>query len=98
MTTPATTATSLFSAVIREARTARELTQDQFAELCGVSQPAVVKWERGNPVAEVTLLKVAGALKLPLEALLFPAVMKGYREFQRHQRRKKERRRARNPS
>jgi transcriptional regulator with XRE-family HTH domain len=76
----------LFSSVIREARLARKLTQQQFAELCDVTQPAVGKWERGSFIAESTLVKIAGALGEPLEVLLYPVVSRGYRDFVKRKR------------
>jgi len=76
-----------FSSVVREARAMQDVSQSEFARLCGVKQPTIVKWERGNNIAEATLVKVARALNIPIEALLFPRVAKGYRDYMR---RKKE--------
>jgi transcriptional regulator with XRE-family HTH domain len=79
---------SFFSGVIREARAARKLSQEELAKLCGVFQPTIARWERGAPI-EASLRKVAEALGLTLEALLYPSVAAGYREFNRRRRRKK---------
>jgi transcriptional regulator with XRE-family HTH domain len=83
--------TSFFSQVIRDVRSARGLTQDEFAKVCGVTQPAVVKWERGRPLAEATLGRIAERLGLTLAALLYPNVAKGYREFEKRRKKRKER-------
>lgn len=91
-------ASSFFSQVIRDVREERQLSQEEFARLCGVTQPAVVKWERGRPLAEATLTKVASALGLPIEALLYQRVVRGYRAFLRRRRHRKERSHARRAS
>ena len=56
---------------IREARTAKGLTQEQLAGKLGVSAPAVNKWERGNSYPDITLLPVlARTLRVDLNTLL----------------------------
>ena len=39
--------------IIREKRKELSLTQEQVAELLGVSTPAVNKWENGNSLPDV---------------------------------------------
>ena len=60
---------------IRELRKALKLTQGQFAELVHLSEDSVGKIERGVggiPTIE-TLKKIADALKIPIEDLIYPA-------------------------
>ena len=42
--------------IIREKRKELSLTQEQIAELLGVSTPAVNKWEKGSTYPDITLL------------------------------------------
>ncbi|MBS7174880.1 helix-turn-helix domain-containing protein [Massiliimalia timonensis] len=57
--------------IIREKRKALSLTQEQMAELLGVSAPAVNKWEKGSTYPDITLLPaLARLLKTDLNTLL----------------------------
>ena len=63
---------------IRELRKSLKLTQSQFAELVRLSEDSVGKIERGAagvPTVE-TLKKIAAALKLPIEDLVYPSKKK----------------------
>ena len=47
------------------------MTQEQIAELLGVSTPAVNKWEKGSTYPDITLLPaLARLLKIDLNTLL----------------------------
>jgi transcriptional regulator with XRE-family HTH domain len=93
MTLAAAEASSFFSLVIYQARTARGITQKEFAAMCAVSQPAVVAWERGSrPILESTLEKVAAGLELKLVELLHGPVVSAVRELRRGKQRKKRKR------
>lgn len=57
--------------IIREKRKELSLTQEQIAELLGVSTPAVNKWEKGSTYPDITLLPaLARLLKMDLNTLL----------------------------
>lgn len=57
--------------IIREKRKELSLTQEQIAELLGVSTPAVNKWEKGGTYPDITLLPaLARLLKMDLNTLL----------------------------
>ena len=57
--------------IIREKRKELSLTQEQIAELLGVSTPAVHKWEKGSTYPDITLLPaLARLLKIDLNTLL----------------------------
>lgn len=59
------------SMVIREKRKQLKMTQEQMAEILGVSAPAVNKWEKGNTYPDITLLPaLARLLKVDLNTLL----------------------------
>lgn len=49
---------------IRELRRARDLTQDELAELLGVSYQAVSKWETGAACPDLSLI---GAARTPIQ-------------------------------
>jgi transcriptional regulator with XRE-family HTH domain len=57
---------------IRAARRDRKLTQDDLAELVGVSRSAVAQWETGR-AGQVTgnLSRIAGALEINVEYLMY---------------------------
>ncbi len=64
---------AFFAEVIVRARTSRKLSQDALAQLCGVPQPAVARWERGKGLIQcATIAKVASALQIPVGVLLYP--------------------------
>jgi transcriptional regulator with XRE-family HTH domain len=48
--------------IIREKRRALSLTQEQLADLLGVSAPAVHKWEKGTTYPDITTLPVLARL------------------------------------
>ena len=57
--------------IIREKRKELSLTQEQIAELLGVSTPAVNKWEKGSTYPDITLLPaLARLLKTDLNTLM----------------------------
>lgn len=57
--------------IIREKRKELALTQEQIAELLGVSTPAVNKWEKGSTYPDITLLPaLARLLKIDLNTLM----------------------------
>lgn len=57
--------------IIREKRKELSLTQEQIAELLGVSTPAVNKWEKGSTYPDITLLPaLARLLKIDLNTLM----------------------------
>jgi transcriptional regulator with XRE-family HTH domain len=60
-----------FDEKLRTARKEKGLTQEQLAELLGVSRQAVTKWEAGEGYPEVeNLILIAEILELSLDALL----------------------------
>lgn len=71
---------------IRSLRKERKLTQEQLAELLGVTTGAVYKWESGLSVPELTLLvEIADLFDVSVDALL------GYRMKDRHREETKQR-------
>lgn len=62
----------LLADVLRAARERAGLTQSELARLCDLSQPAVAGWESGKrPIQETTLEKVAAAIGLGVEEMLY---------------------------
>jgi DNA-binding XRE family transcriptional regulator len=57
------------SGPLRRARLERGLTQNEAAVKCAVSTRSYQRVERGQPVSELTLHRVARAFRLPVEAL-----------------------------
>lgn len=56
---------------IRKARRERGLTQEQLAEVMGVSVGAVSKWEQGQSIPEIGLLmELADFFQTSVDALL----------------------------
>jgi transcriptional regulator with XRE-family HTH domain len=56
---------------IRAIRIARGLTQEQLAERCGRTAPAIVQWESGaRPLSEATMALAAEGLGLSLREFL----------------------------
>lgn len=57
---------------IREFRKRAGITQEELAQLLGVSRPAVAQWERGinNPRADM-LIKLANLFKCSIDDLLY---------------------------
>jgi len=60
--TPAPTPKEALGAQLRQARCALDLTQWNVAKLAGISQTSVVKAERGRPVSDDVLRRIADAL------------------------------------
>ena len=57
--------------IIRQKRKELSLTQEQIADLLGVSTPAVNKWEKGTTYPDITLLPaLARLLKVDLNTLM----------------------------
>lgn len=70
-TTETTAALHVIGARIREARAAADLTQDDLADVLGVTQTCVSYWEAARRDLGVTdLLRVADALEVPAASLL----------------------------
>lgn len=62
---------------IRGLRQSLKLTQSQFAELVHLSEDSIGKIERGVGIPTVdTLIKVALAVKIPIEDLILPSKKK----------------------
>lgn len=60
-----------FAENLRELRKEKNLSQEDLAELLGVSRQAVSKWEQGEGYPEVeNLLVLAGKLKISLDRLM----------------------------
>lgn len=60
-----------FSENLKQIRKERRLSQEELAEVLGVSRQAVSKWEQGQGYPEMeTLLLLAGKLNVPLDALM----------------------------
>ena len=51
---------------IKHARELRNMTQQGFAELLGVTQVTVARWESGVPMKLETLARIASATELPI--------------------------------
>jgi transcriptional regulator with XRE-family HTH domain len=63
--------TATLSKNIRQYRKERKLTQEQFAEVLGVTAGAVHKWEAGLSVPELNLImEMADFFDLSVDALL----------------------------
>ena len=61
----------MLSTQIKELRTQRGMSQEELAEVIGVTQQAVGLWERNKGLPEAkNLIKLADYFKIPLEALL----------------------------
>lgn len=61
----------VFARKIRECRNKSNLTQEQLAELCGVSRQAVAKWESGKSLPDVIILRqLAKIFAIRVERLL----------------------------
>lgn len=56
-----------FSGMVKKVRTALGLSQTQFAQLLGVTPPAVFLWERGERQPEGTALRLIYALHQRLD-------------------------------
>ena len=57
--------------VIKELREKNNITQSQLAEMLGVSDKAVSKWETGRGYPDITLLEpIADAFKISLPELI----------------------------
>lgn len=53
--------------VIRILREQRGMTQDQFAEYCGVSKISITRYEAGSPVNRTNAQKIATACNVSLD-------------------------------
>lgn len=51
---------------IKDAREAKQLTQEQLGELVGVKKAQISRWENGRNVSGDTLRKVFRALEMPI--------------------------------
>lgn len=62
-----------FKITMAAARVNAGLTQKQLAEVCGVSESTVVKWERGDVSPRVNMLPVLeNAYGIPIDYVRFP--------------------------
>ena len=60
-----------FAKELASARTEKDLTQEELAEMVSVSRQTVSKWERGEGFPEVqTLLEIARRLQVSLDQLM----------------------------
>ena len=60
-----------FGAWLCHLRNERELTQQELSDLTGISQRNIAYWERsGKLKGRQEILKLAGALKVPVKQLL----------------------------
>ena len=58
--------------MINKLRTRANLSQEQFAELFGVSRQSVQKWESGNSLPELDkLIKIAKHFDITIDSLVF---------------------------
>lgn len=58
--------------IVREQRTAKNLTQEELARAVGVSRQTVIAIEKGNYTPSVGLsLRLARALNTPVDTLFF---------------------------
>lgn len=55
---------------LRALREKFQMTQPAFAELCGVKQPQISKWEKGTMPDAASLMKISLGTKLPLRTIL----------------------------
>jgi transcriptional regulator with XRE-family HTH domain len=68
------------AARVAEQRRARGLSQRELADLCGTTQSAIARVERGaRPPRLDTLLRIAGALDCELSVELRPRTVSGRR-------------------
>lgn len=75
----------LLHEIIRSARRRAKLSQPALAQLLGVKQPAVAGWESGTgPILETTLEKIAAALGMDVETMLYTELTARRRERRRH--------------
>ena len=51
-------------------RKARGLTQEAFAELCGISRSSLARYESGAPISRDCLIKIANSCGISLDDLL----------------------------
>ena len=71
-----------FSDNLKTIRKEKNLSQEELAELLGVSRQAVSKWELGDGYPEVEkLLMIAGKLNVSMAYLLDLKVEVGYEDF-----------------
>lgn len=60
-----------FSSILKKIRSAAGISQERFAEIVGVSQQAVQKWETGITVPDVDkLIKISKYFNVTLDFLL----------------------------
>lgn len=60
-----------FAEELQKARTIKGITQEELAEMLGISRQSVSKWERGEGYPEVeTLINIAKRLSLSLDDLM----------------------------
>lgn len=57
--------------ILKELRRSKGVSQENLAELCGVSMQAVSKWENGQSFPDITFLpKLAGYFQVTIDTLL----------------------------
>ena len=60
-----------FAEELQKVRSAKGITQEELAEMLGISRQSVSKWERGEGYPEVeTLISIAKKLRLSLDELM----------------------------
>lgn len=57
-------------------RRARGLTQEAFAELCGISRSSLARYERGEPISRDCLIRIANACSVSIDDLTGIATQK----------------------
>lgn len=63
---------NMFSEVLKQLRQSRGMSQEELAEIIGVSKSTIGMYEQGNriPKADATLKKIAEYFKISLDALM----------------------------
>ena len=56
--------------LIQQLRKERDMTQEEFAELCGISRSSLARYESGAPMRRDCLVKIATACGISVEDIL----------------------------
>ena len=55
---------------VKELRTEKEISQERFAEMVGVTRQTIISLEKGNYIPSLLLaMRIAEALKTPIETI-----------------------------